>query len=281
MNTEKLSDEYDHYELYGKVDFTLEEKIGYKLFGHENFKQKMDKWSVPQLRERLGLISPQLYTEEHRILFYLLQFELSKRSVAPYWRGTQRIQGVNIRRGRELIESEVRFANDCQIVDMEWVHRIYPEHKTSSQWKGMYEDLFRQKDFNLKQANIIACAEFTGEHKINELRLNVDMQKQLFVLRTETVRKSMIKLDKHCEQVEVDLITASQRNRRRGQKLRDHIDSRVSIWACTELVENSSITNMCDFYQKMTGDSIHPSTFKRKLESTNMALKEVNSKHVF
>ncbi len=271
----------DPEKLYGKVDFTLEETIQGKLKGCGEFKAEMQEWSVSEVNRRLSLVTPDNYGEKHRTLFFLLNLRLSELGLAPNWRQIQRIPGVKARKCRELSNVEIRFSQDCQMIDMEWVHCNYRGHRTDGQWQGLYKELFQSDTFNFVQANIIACTEFTRNEKVKGLKLITDMQRELFVLRADKVRKAMVKLNDKSDEVEGDLIAASYRNRRRGKKLRANIDSRVSVWASAEIVDNASLTTMCEMYNKMTGDAIRPSTFRNKLDSTNQALKEVNSKYAF
>jgi len=266
-------------DLYNKVDFELEETIGEDLQNSQELKSKIESFETRKLKNVLTTIKPSEYTKKRRLMFFLIHMELSKRGLAPYWRGSQRVLGVKARMGRELTDEEKRFAKDCQMADMEWIHSQYHGHKTNAEWQDMYKKIFIEKAFNFTRANIIASAEFKLDSKIKGLKLIKDMQQELFVFRSDSVRKERLKIKSTLESVDDDLVQASYRNRRRGAKLRDNLDVRLLQWECLLLVENLSLIRMCEMYKKMTGDDMHPSTFTTKLASTNKALNEVSSSH--
>jgi len=268
-------------DLYGNVDFTLKETIGDEIAGHEKLKQKMDNWTVSQFKQRLQLIHPKLYSDKHRILFFLLQQRLSEKGVAPYWRGMVRTRGTHKKGSKPLSEMEQRYANDCQMVDMEWGHRQYRGHRVNGRWMQLYKGITTGDSFNYQQSNIIACSKFTKAEKIKNMRLNDVMQSELFMLTTDSVRKKQVTIEKQLEEVENDLIQAAHANPRRGQKLLDNIESRLIIWQCIKLSKSNSPSLRCALYKKITGEPMTLSTFNGKMKSLNAALIEIGSQHAF
>jgi hypothetical protein len=278
--------------LYGKFDEEQKDNFGDRIAAY--FKgdviprserttdaiERISKIQTPRLKEFLSQIEPSFGDKKkgRRILFYLINLELSKRGVAPRWRGM--IKPVPDRKG-DWDEDKSRYLRDMQVMDMQWLHSHYPGHRVVSSYDGIFKKLQASSDFDYSQAHMIAAAEFTSSKKAEIFKLTKDMQAEMSVLKDRKIENRQIRVLKRSEEVETDLVLAANRNPRRGKKLLKVIQDKKALWLSAMMTDSNSESVMIDNYKKLTGMSINRSTFRTKFNSLNDALKEVGSKYAF
>lgn len=272
----KYEPERNSDNLYLRVNPELFDEIGLQmdLAGVKNLQATLYKKKITGLLNRLADTQPTDYTLEKRVATFLVNIELSRKGIAPIWRGMQKINNPKT-------DSEKRFSCDLQIFDLEWV---FAEHwgikSKKSDWKGVFEDIFLGDQFDFVKANVIANSELITETKLKHLMIPEHVEMELAVLRTDKIRKRIQRAVDHADVVGTHLRHAAYSNPRRGNKLIKQLDERVKIWLCWKLEGGEkSLVNIATRYTRMTGDTVNQSTLRNKLKSTDAALSEVGSPH--
>lgn len=214
------------------------------------------------------------YSEQKRALFFFINDELTRRNIAPVWRGIVKIKYSG---SKKISEAKQRYSCDIQIIDLLWIHsQLHGQKVNNTAWYDLYENVFEKDFFDYEQADNIACAGFKLPEKIKGLKLKDSIQIQLAVLRSEKNKKRIYRAITAAHEVEIHIHNAADANPRKGKKVSDQAEVWSKIWLCRKLA-GSSPQNIADMYYQMTGDTINFSVLRNKLNKIAAALHEVNS----
>lgn len=281
---EPLNDE-SYANSYGLINRDVDDALS-ELFEKDDdnttaadLMESTEEWDVEFCRQELAAISPLNYDESARAMFILMNYRLSCIGIAPRWRGIVRDRHLKSSK-REVTEYQKAYLRDVQAFDLEWVFRRYHGHQVDETWNEVFKGIFSKETFDTKQASVIAGMSMTPSKKAEFLMLTPEMQKELFMLRTRENDRYMQSLIDKSKRVRVDLLTAAQRNRRRGSKLIENLQRRVDLWVAAKTIPGGSLTSTIEIFAMMTGENITQSNCKRMLKSMNAALIEVGSRYV-
>lgn len=231
--------------------------------------------TISQLTETLSqILVKSEYPDELRALFFYVNAELTRRCIAPVWR---EITKITYKDPTKLPKAKQRYACDAQIIDLLWIHSKYHGHRVrNTAWDYLYNNIFKKEQFDYKQADNIANAEFTPAEKIKGLKFSDSMQLELSVLRSEKIKKRVSRAMSATHTVEVHINDAANKNPRKGKKVIKQAELWSKLWLCRKLAGKTpkDISNM---YSHMTGDAINISTLRNKLNKIASALNDVNS----
>lgn len=237
------------------------------------------EWSAEFCRGEIADISPLNYDESARSLFILMNYRLSCIGISPRWRGIVRDRHLKSSK-REVTEYQKAYLRDVQAFDLEWIFRRYHGHQVDETWNEIFKGIFSKESFDTKQASLIAGMGLTPPKKAEFLMLTPEMQKELFMLRSKETDRFVQSLINKSKRVRVDLLSAAQRNRRRGNKLMKNLQRRVDLWIAANMIPGGSLTSTIETFAMMTGENLTVPNCKRLLASINAALIEVGSRYV-
>ena len=241
--------------------------------------ENTEEWDAEFCRQELAAISPLNYDESARDMFILMNYRLSCIGIAPRWRGIVRDRHLKSSK-REVTEYQKAYLRDIQTFDLEWVFRRYHGHQVDETWNEIFKGIFSKESFDTRQASLIAGMSLRPAMKVEYLMLTPEMQKELFMLRTKENDRYVQSLIAKSKRVRVDLLSAAQRNRRRGSKLMQNLQRRIDLWIAANMIHGGSLISTIETFALMTGENISPSNCKRLLKTMNEALMEVESRYV-
>jgi len=274
---------YDN--AYGLINNDVEDALSvlFKPVGTDNSFDNLiattsDK-DIEWYKKEISEISLDRYDESERTRFIYFNYRLSCIGIAPRWRGLVRDRHYKTSKDNRSTAQEA-YLRDIQALDLEWLFRRYHRHVVDTSWNGVFEGIFSSNELDTKKISVVAAMNMTMAKKAEFLMLTPDMEAELFMIRSIKTDKFIRGLLKKSQRVRVDLLTAAQRNPKRGKRLLDNIDRRVNLWIASNLAPKCSISSTVANYTMMTGEKITPSNCKRLRRSLNDSLNEVGSKYV-
>lgn len=270
----------DQPKYYGRIDLSLTDDIGEQLKtpGALLLREQLKNLSIDELLLALSELTPDEYADNRRLEFMATNLELTARGVSPAWRNLHK---VNYRSGTTLDGAPERYARDSQIIDLEWVYTKHHGHPMNhGAWGGTAANIFDAGDFDFARANIIASAQITSEKKAEMwLMLAESMQTELHIIKSRRIKERFTRVVMNeSQEVRFCMLSAADRNRRRGSKLKRQIPEWVKLWVSAALGDGT-VASIKDIYQTMTGKAMHRSTLRNKLNTIYAALESVNCKH--
>ncbi len=285
LMTTELPVVHKSYEnCYGLIDTEAEDFIAF-IFRPDRAgatiydKILSSKMPLKEIKNHLASISHNNYDDKRRRGFFILNIMLAERGIAPRWRGIVRDRHYRSKTD-DISEQHKKYLRDIQTLDLHWLFRRHNGHDVDETWNGEFFGVLSGEMFNTKQASIVAAIEMKPATKARYLQLTPDMERELQIIRSAETNKAVTKLIDQQKKVKIELITAANRNRKRGSKLTDNLQRRLDLWLAAKLIPNASIAIVIENYRMICGETLSLSNCKRLITSTNGALDEVGSKNL-